>query len=146
MTGARSFFQSGRICFSGQRRGFVFLPEFFVFILHCFCGAAVPLCRAVLSLFSYIQHVQRIIWVPYLGCIRTCGNRPRCEAIWRPSCFFPQAWRRDSWHYHVARWQLWSQYIYIYIYICIIYICNHGPLYASHTYNWMFLPFLPERA
>ena len=53
-------FQPGRKIFQERDGDVFFLLEFVFFILRLFCGAAVPLCRAVLALFSHIQHIKRL--------------------------------------------------------------------------------------
>ena len=74
---------------SGEGQGLFYLPDFFGFILHSFCGAAaVPLCRAALFLFSYIQHTRyqkkKLSTLP--GDVRAATARD-AKRMWRPSCF-----------------------------------------------------------
>ena len=75
---------------SGEGRGFFFLPDFFGVILQCFCGAAVPLCRPVLSLFSHVQHIKIIIKYPTWGMYVRAATVRDAKRMWRPSCFLPK--------------------------------------------------------
>ena len=104
------------------------------------------LCRAVFSV-SYIQQAyqkkQRTA-LPGVVCTyvrhvseRSGRNRPRREAYVAPELYFPEAWRRDSWHNQVASLELQSKQK-------LYQVFSHGPLSPPH--NLMYFSFLRERS
>ena len=72
---------------TGKAGIFFFLPEYFGFILHCFCGAAATCCA--LSSFVHIPYQKHKLGSKYptWGIYVRAATARDAKLMWRLSCF-----------------------------------------------------------